>query len=101
MPRLRGPIRKAVAAALLAGPGTTRAIAARANVANEHARRTLDNMVRSRQVAVIATARVSGVKRPVPVYDLAAAPNDAPAPDLELQHLLRAWIPQHDATAGA
>ncbi len=65
--RPRGPVRHAVGA-VLEQPGMTRDLAARAQLAVVHTRRTLDNMRRSGQITVIEQRRVAGVKRPVPVY---------------------------------
>ena len=73
--RPRGEFRQALDMALGAGGGawhpvglTTRELAARANVAIDAARLTLDNMVRAEEAVKLDVVRVPGVKRPVPVY---------------------------------
>jgi hypothetical protein len=78
--RPHGEERRALAAALLSGPGTTREIAARACVGVDVARETLNNMVRASSVIKLTTTRVPGCKRPVPVYSVPLSqeqPSDA------------------------
>lgn len=67
-----------------AGPGITRVLAERVGLPEDVARRTLDNMRKADQVAVVGEQRVQGVRRPVPVYDLADR-HRAPASWLPLQ----------------
>lgn len=66
----------AVELALANGPGTTRQIACRTGWSIGVMRYTLNNMrrrARSPHVVVVSCAREVGVRRPVPVYALAAA----------------------------
>lgn len=69
--RPQGDQRTCIAEGLRAGPGKTRELAARTGIAEQAARRTLDNMRKAGQVVVVDAERVPGVCRPVPVYDLA------------------------------
>ena len=70
--RPAGELRKAVAAALVAGGGTTQMLAQRMGRDPTVVRSTLDNMVRAGAAAKArAPVRVPGVKRPVPWYEAA------------------------------
>ena len=71
---VRGEIRNTLQLGLLAGRGTTRELAQRTGVGVTKAMHTLNDMVRAGEVVKLDTVRVAGVKRPVPVYDLATAP---------------------------
>lgn len=68
---VRGEIRDALAMGLRAGPGTTRDLALRTGVGVTKAMYTLRDMVNAGEVMQREPVRVPGVKRPVPVYDLA------------------------------
>lgn len=68
--RPAGEIRRVLEEALAKEHGTTRDLAARAQVSVELTRRTLDNMVRGGAALVVGTIPVPGVRRPVPVYAL-------------------------------
>ena len=76
--RAQGEIRQALVGGLEAGRGTTRELALRTGVGVTAAMRTLDNMRRAGDICVVETARVPGVRRPVPVYDLARREDAAP-----------------------
>ena len=67
----RGEVRDALAMGLMAGPATTRDLAMRTGVGLEKAMYTLRDMVNAGEVLQRDPVRVPGVKRPVPVYDLA------------------------------
>jgi len=69
--RPAGAYRIAIEQSLCQGPATSREAASRACLSVVDARYTLDNMRRAGDV-VRTTKRVDGVKRPVPVYALAA-----------------------------
>lgn len=72
--RPAGEMRKAVAAALDAGGGTTQMLAQRIGCDPTVVRATLDNMVRAGAATKSeAPVRVPGVKRPVPWYEAAVA----------------------------
>jgi hypothetical protein len=70
---VRGEIRNTLQLGLMAGRATTRDLAHRTGVGVSSAMFTLRNMVVAGEVVRVDTARVPGVKRPVPVYDLADA----------------------------
>lgn len=67
---VRGEVRDALCMALKAGNGMTRDLALRSGVGVTSAMFTLRNMVAAGEARVVDTARVPGVKRPVPVYGL-------------------------------
>jgi predicted ArsR family transcriptional regulator len=69
--RPQGEVRTTVAEGLSAGPGMTRELAQRVGLDVQATRKTLDNMRNAGQVVVVGEERVPGVRRPVPVYDLA------------------------------
>lgn len=70
---VRGEIRNTLQLGLMAGRGTTRDLAQRTGVGVTKAMYTLHDMVRAGEVVKLEHVRVQGVKRPVPVYDLATA----------------------------
>lgn len=85
--RPHGEIRIALMAGLKAGPARSATLAHRTGVGLAATRRTLDNMVRRGDALVVSMQRVTGCKRPVPVYGLAphcAATQAAPAANWDL-----------------
>ena len=73
--RPRGEFRALLADAFGAGvTGTTRDLAMRTGIGVTATRRTIDNMVRAEEAAVVNEIRVPGVKRRVPVYGGSTAP---------------------------
>ncbi len=61
----------------LSTPGMARELAGRTQISYDVTRRTLDNMCRSGEAAVLYEARVDGVRRPVPVYGRPPEPEAA------------------------
>lgn len=91
--RPRGEYRSVLFDALSTGPAPCRELAERACVGVDAARYTLDNMRRASEVSV-TYQRVTGVKRPVPVYELAkrqASAAAAPVAANALQAALGGW----------
>ena len=88
--RPRGEVRAALAAALAAvAPATSHELMRHACTGRRATTVTLSNMVIAGEVAKIDYTRSPGVRRPVPVYALAAP---QPAPGADLAALLRgAW----------
>lgn len=68
---VRGDVRQALSVALKGGDGMTRDLALRSGVGVTSAMYTLRNMVVAGEARVVGSARVPGVKRPVPVYGAA------------------------------
>lgn len=68
---IRGDVRQALSVALKGGDGMTRELAMRSGVGVTCAMYTLRNMVQAGEVRVVRSAKVAGVKRPVPVYGMA------------------------------
>jgi hypothetical protein len=92
--RPRGEFRALLADAFGAGvTGSTRDLAMRTGIGITATRRTLDNMLRAEEAAVVTTARIAGVKRPVPIY----GPRSAPASPAQDWSLITCWaqFPAH------
>lgn len=91
--RPRGEVRQALAQAAMqvAGQGATwRALAHRAAVGLDAARRTVDNMLAAGELTVIGQARVPGVCRPLNLY-APAGQGSAPDAGHALQAVVRCW----------
>ena len=84
----RGEVRDTLRLGLLAGSATTRQLAMSTGVGVTKAMYTLRDMVVAGEVAVVDRVRVPGVKRPVPLYDLADA---EPAGDGMNWDLVTCW----------
>lgn len=92
--RPRGELRALLADAFGSGvTGTTRDLAMRTGIGITATRRTLDNMLRAEEAVVVNTARLPGVKRPVPVY----GPKPAAASPPQDWSLITCWaqFPAH------
>jgi hypothetical protein len=92
--RPRGDIREALVQALAAGPATSRELAQRACVGFTKAMETLNNMVTAGEVKKLDPVRRPGVKRPVPVYDLAPrlSTEQSIKPALQVEAAMRQWF---------
>lgn len=73
---VRGEVRDVLRLGLMAGPATTRQLAIQTGVGVSKAMYTLRDMVVAGEVVNRPPVRVAGVKRPVPVYDLASNDGD-------------------------
>lgn len=76
MTRPRGELRQVLERGLAMGGGSTRELAVRTGVGVSAARETLNNMRRAGEV-LVRQVPIPGVRRPVPVYELAAPARQA------------------------
>lgn len=89
--RPQGDVRKALLIAIEVAPGSTmRELAAHTKVGFENARRTLDHMVRDKQIVRGPDRVVTYRNRPVATY-LPAAAVAVAANDSSIQRLLTSW----------
>jgi len=93
MPRPFSPIRLALAAELVAGPGTCADLARRVGCEWPvlMVRLTLRNMVAAGEVSNDESVRLPGVRRPVPVYRRAQEPASSGA---GIRDLIACWAGQ-------
>lgn len=97
MARPRGEISNLLLQCLREGGGTSREIAQRTVMSYGAAVRGLDNMVTRGEVVKVGSVRRPGVKRPVPVYELAPVALESAEPTgIHLQRLLSSWRPDLD-----
>ena len=87
----RGEIRLTLSRALraAAAPLTTRALAERTGIGYTAARRTVENMRRAGEVALLGSVRVEGTSARAGLYVL--APDCAPAPAVSAFDTLKSW----------